>query len=107
MSYITEKYKAGEVKFQGLAVGWYFKETNEFRPLMLDAVMELYTKGYIDEDIVYATAQAREKHTEKFFKNYNPAPYADEDIYEMKFVFGDDADVVDVFSGDIIHLEDY
>ena len=107
MSFITNKYKAGDVHFQGLAVGWYFNEINEFRPLMLDAVMELYTKGYIDEDIVYATAEARDKHTEEFFASYEPAIPTAEDIYEMKAAFGDFDDVSDVFTGDIIHLAEY
>jgi len=107
MSFITNKYKAGDVKFQGLAIGWYFEETHEFRPLMLDAVMELYTKGYIDADIVYATSQAREKHTEEFFKTYEPTIPTAEDIYEMSAAFGEDAEVANVFTGDVIHLEEY
>ena len=107
MSFITEKYKAGEVHFEGLAIGWYFEETFEFRPLMIDAVMELYTKGYIDEDIVYATSQARDKHTEEFFATYEPKELTSEDVFEMKAAFGEFDDVVEVFTGDILHLAEY
>ncbi len=107
MSFITKKYKAGDVHFEGLAIGWFFEETMEFRPLMIDAVMELYTKGYIDEDIVHATSVARDKHTEEFFASYEPEPYTAEDIYEMKAAFGDDGDVTNIFTGDTIHLEEF
>ena len=107
MSFITKKYEEGEVKYKGLAIGWYFEETDEFRPLMLDAVMELYLKSYIDEDVVYATSVAREEHTEEFFRTYEPAIPTAEDIYEMKAAFGEFDDVVDVFTGDILHLAEY
>ena len=92
---------------QGLAVGWYFKETNEFRPLMMDAVMDLYLSGLIDADIVYETAKARDKYTEAFFETYEPTPYTAEDLYEMKAAFGEDEDVSDVFTGEILHLAEY
>ena len=111
MSFITEKYKAGEVHFEGLAIGWYFEETFEFRPLMIDAVMELYTKVYIDEDIVYATSQAREKHTEEvlsdYIENHSFDNYSNEDMFEMKAAFGEDAEVSNILTGETLHLAEY
>lgn len=111
MSYVVEKYKKEEVHMQGLAVGWYFEETDEFRPLMTDAVMELYLAGLIDEDIVYATAQAREAHEEEVLKDYienhSFAEYSEEDVFEMKAAFGENEDVTNVFTGEILHLAEY
>lgn len=108
MSYVVEKYKKEEVKMQGLAVGWYFEKTDEFRPLMMDAVMELYLAGLIDEDIVHATAVAREAHTEKVLGDYiQNHTYSTEDIYEMKSAFGEDAEVTNILTGETLHLEEY
>ena len=107
MSYITTKYEAGDVNFQGLAIGWYFEETHEFRPLMVDAVMELYTKGYIDEDIVYATSIARDEYNAEFLNNYEPEPLTTEELYEMHVAFGDDDPFANILNGEILYVEQY
>ena len=101
MSYIIEEYEAGEVHYKGLAVGWYSKENEEFRPLMIDSVMKLYLGGYIDADVVYYTAQAREKYTEKLFNNFKAPIPTLEYMSELDSPFEDWGDI-----GDILHMEE-
>ena len=46
MTYILDKFEAGEVHVQQGAVGWLMTD-GEFRPLMSDAVAELKDAGKI------------------------------------------------------------
>jgi hypothetical protein len=111
MSYITDKFNKGDVKFREDVVGWYFEETDEFRPLMSDATMELFLAGLIDDVVVSKTEAAREAYAEEtlsnYIQNHSFDDYTTEDIYEMKAAFGDDADVTNFLTGETIHLEDY
>ena len=108
MSFITEKYKANKLHFNGLAIGWYFEETFEFCPLSVSAVMELYVEGYIDEDIVYATSVARDKIINELFSATDgDEPFTEEDTFDMELVHGADADVSNVFTGEILQLAEF
>ena len=59
MSYITEKFTAGEVVIKDFVCGWEFAEGfdggYEHRPLMADAMKELLEAGLVTEQHVEAT----------------------------------------------------
>ena len=46
MTYMIDKYKAGEVKIVDGAAGWIMSD-GEFRPLMSDAMQELHDYGVV------------------------------------------------------------
>ena len=110
MSYITDKFEAGEVHYRGFVLGWYFESTNEFRPLMNDAMAELHEAGLANASEVEATATAHKEHTEKTLTEYfesqekfwNDPANADaqrEQLSEMRAAFGPGETVVNVFTG--------
>jgi hypothetical protein len=63
MTYITEKFTAGEVVVKDFVAGWEFAEgfdgNYEHRPLMADAMKELLEAGLVTELHVEATREAR------------------------------------------------
>ncbi len=99
MSYITDKFKAGEVKMRSKVCGWYFPNTDEFRPLMNDAMIELLEAGLVTNAHIAATMVARNAHEKQALESYakgqeefwgDPAnkEAQDEELYEMKAAFG-------------------
>jgi len=110
MSYITDKFNTGEVHIRENVCGWLFEKSNEFRPLMDDAMTTLLKAGLITSAHITATNVAREIHTEEFLARYidterefwsNPAN-ADaqrERKFEMRAAFGPGENVANVFTG--------
>jgi hypothetical protein len=110
MSYITDKFEAGEVKFQDGAAGWYFEEgfdgNPEFRPLMSDAMQELLTAGLVDQACVDATATAREAHTAWSLNIYRKAQaqrtpeQIAEERFEARAAMGAGVEMVNIITGE-------
>lgn len=100
MSYILEKFEAGEVKFQNGAAGWLM-EDGEFRPLMSDALQELYTNGLIDARCISATDRAREEYVARVVLDYAAAYKgpSDEERFEARAAFGPGVELVNVLTG--------
>ena len=69
MTYIIEKFEAGEVVVKDFVCGWEFAEgfdgNYEHRPLMADAMKELLEAGLITSEHVDATATARSINLQK------------------------------------------
>jgi len=110
MGYITDKFNQGEVHIRENVCGWYFETTDEFRPLMEDAMSELLEAGLITNRQVAATMVARNIHTEEFLTKYvdterefwsDPANTTAqrEREFEMRAAFGEGEEVVNVFTG--------
>lgn len=110
MSYMVDKFKAGEVHIrEDGACGWLF-DNGEFRPLMADAMYELVDAGLVTEFIAQCTEEARVKHTREVLAAYTKqqeefetAPeYEDarqERDFEMRAAFGPGETVVNVITG--------
>ena len=86
MSYILNKFEAGEVHVQEGAVGWLMAD-GEFRPLMSDAVKELKDAGKICATTVVRTEVARKLYTTKVLAEYTIAQKnrTAEEIREQQF----------------------
>lgn len=105
MSYAVKQWHAGAVAFEGNAVGWKMQD-GEFRPLMSDALEDLFHEGLITESVVRATNTAREYFDAKCINEYvenrakrTPEQVAEEQ-FELQAAFGPGAKVVDIFSGE-------
>jgi len=105
MSYITDKWNAGEVHFQDGAAGWLF-DSGEFRPLMDDAMRELHYEGLVDADCVEITAFARDLYTTKSIAEYRvaqsqrSAEQIAEERYEARAAMGEGVEMVNIITGE-------
>ena len=105
MTYILDRFEAGEVHVEQGAVGWLMAD-GEFRPLMSDAVAELKDAGKIDATTVTRTAIARKLYTEKTIAEYTTAQKnrTAEEIAEQRFearaAMGPGVEMVNIFTGE-------
>jgi hypothetical protein len=105
MTYILDKFEAGEVHVQEGAVGWLMSD-GEFRPLMSDAVAELKDAGKICATTVTRTAVARKLYTQKTLAEYTnaqknrTAEQIAEERWEARAAFGPGETIVNVFTGE-------
>ena len=105
MSYMIDKWNAGEVRFVDGAVGWIMKD-GEFRPLMSDAVAELHDAGYISSITVEATRIARDKYTQRTLAEYAEAQRnrSAEEIAEQRMearaAMGPGVEMVNIITGE-------
>ena len=105
MSYITDKWNAGEVHIQDGACGWLMAD-GEFRPLMNDAMQELKDAGLVDTQTVTRTAVARDIHTTAFLKEYRTAQLnrsaeqIREERWEALAAYGPGETVVNIITGE-------
>ena len=105
MSYITDKWLAGEVHIQDGACGWLMAD-GEFRPLMNDAMQELKDAGLVDTQTVTRTAVARDIHTTAFLKEYRTAQLnrsaeqIREERWEALAAYGPGETVVNIITGE-------
>jgi hypothetical protein len=110
MSYIIDKFNAGEVVVINGVHGWFFEEgfTNEpeHRPLMADAMKELLDAGLCTEADVDATADAREINDAKNIAAYieaqanRSAEQIAEERFEARAAFGAGEKVVNILTGE-------
>jgi hypothetical protein len=100
MSYVIKKFNEGEVKFRNGAAGWLMKD-GEFRPLMADAIQELYTAGLIDSSCISATETARQEYVANAFLDYASRATMPtlEERFEARNAFGPGTEVVNVITG--------
>ena len=105
MTYVLDKFEAGEVHIQNGACGWLMSD-GEFRPLMSDAMQELKDAGLVDTQTVTRTAVAREAHTKAFLEEYRVAQLnrSAEQIREERFealaAYGPGETVVNIITGE-------
>ena len=105
MSYITDKWNAGEVHIQDGACGWLMSD-GEFRPLMSDAMQELKDAGLVDTQTVTRTAVARDIHTTAFLREYRTAQLnrsaeqIREERWEALAAYGPGETVVNIITGE-------
>ena len=105
MTYILDKFEAGEVHVQEGAVGWLMSD-GEFRPLMSDAVAELKDAGLICATTVTRTAVARKLYTQKTLAEYTnaqknrTAEQIQEERWEARAAFGAGETVVNIITGE-------
>ena len=105
MSYMTDKWEAGEVHIQDGACGWLMKD-GEFRPLMSDAMQELKDAGLVDQQTVTRTAVARDIHTTAFLKEYTiaqknrSAEQIREERFEARAAMGPGVEMVNIITGE-------
>ena len=105
MSYMIDKFEAGEVHTQEGAVGWLMSD-GEFRPLMSDAVAELKDAGKIDSTTVTRTAVARKLYTERTLAEYavaqknRTAEEIAEERFEARAAMGPGVKMVNIFTGE-------
>ena len=105
MSYMIDKWNAGEVKTQDGACGWLMAD-GEFRPLMSDAMQELKDAGLVDQTTVTRTAVARDIHTKKFLEEYTiaqknrSAEQIREERWEARAAMGPGVEMVNVITGE-------
>ena len=105
MSYMINKWNAGEVRFVDGAVGWIMQD-GEFRPLMSDAVAELHDAGYISSITVEATRIARDKCTQRTLAEYAEAQRnrSAEEIAEQRMearaAMGPGVEMVNIITGE-------
>ena len=105
MTYILDKFEAGEVHVQEGACGWLMAD-GEFRPLMSDAMQELKDAGLVDATTVTRTAVARDVHTKAFLEEYKVAQLnrTAEQIREERFealaAYGPGETVVNIITGE-------
>jgi hypothetical protein len=110
MSYITEKFTAGEVVIKDFVCGWEFAEGfdggYEHRPLMADAMKELLEAGLVTEQHVEATEIARSINLQKNLGIYKqaqaertPAQVAEERM-EARAAMGPGVDMVNIVTGE-------
>ena len=103
MTYMIDKYKAGEVKFVDGAAGWIMSD-GEFRPLMSDAMQELHDYGVVSSICVEATRIARERYTQRTLAEYaeaqrnRTAEQIAEERYEARAAMGPGVDMVNIFT---------
>ena len=105
MSYIIDQWNKGNVAISGDAIGWKM-EDGEFRPLMSDALEQLFEEALIDQKIVDATNSARDAHDIESIEAYRQARASRtpeqkaEEQFELQAAFGPGAKVVDIFTGE-------
>jgi len=105
MSFIIDKWNNGEVHFHGDAIGWKM-EDGEFRPLMSDALEQLFEEALIDQKIVDATNSARIYFDQITLRTYcnkqklRTAEEIREERAEMLAAFGPGEEVVNVLTGE-------
>jgi len=105
MSYIIDQWNKGNVAISGDAIGWKM-EDGEFRPLMSDALEQLFEEALIDQKIVDATNHARDAHDIEIIEAYrksraNRTPEQKrEEQFELQAAFGPGARVVNIFTGE-------
>ena len=105
MSYIIDQWNKGEVHFHGDAIGWKMQD-GEFRPLMSDALEQLFEEALIDQKIVDATNHARDAHDIESIEAYRKAranrtpEQKREEQFELQAAFGPGAKVVNIFTGE-------
>ena len=105
MSYILDRFEAGEVHVEQGAVGWLMSD-GEFRPLMSDAVAELKDAGCIDSTTVTRTAVARKLYTERTIAEYTAAQKNRtaeqilEEQFEARAAMGPGVEMVNIFTGE-------
>ena len=105
MSYMIDKWNAGEVRYVDGAVGWIMQD-GEFRPLMSDAVAELHDAGYISSITVEATRIARDKYTQRTLAEYAEAQRnrSAEEIAEQRMearaAMGPGVEMVNIITGE-------
>jgi len=105
MTYILDKFEAGEVHVQEGAVGWLMSD-GEFRPLMSDAVAELKDAGKICATTVTRTAVARKLYTQKTLAEYTnaqknrTAEQIAEERWEARAAFGPGETIVNIITGE-------
>jgi hypothetical protein len=110
MSYIIDKFNAGEVVVKGNVYGWEFNEgfdgAYEHRPLMEDAMGELFNAGLATAKDVVETRKAREINDAKNIaayieaqKNRTPEQIAEE-RFEARAAFGAGEKVVNIITGE-------
>ena len=113
MTYITEKFTAGEVVVKDFVAGWEFAEgfdgNYEHRPLMADAMKELLEAGLVTEQHVEATREARNVNNANLQKNLGiykqaqaertPAQVAEERM-EARAAMGPGVDMVNIVTGE-------
>lgn len=105
MSYIIDQWNKGEVAIDDNVLGWKMK-SGEFRPLMSDALNELFYEGYINWGMVDDTNRARKLHEAKVLEEYREAranrtaEQKREEQFELQAAFGPGAKVVNIFTGE-------
>ena len=105
MSYMIDKWNAGEVHTKDGACGWLF-DSGEFRPLMSDAMEELESAGLVDSTTVAVTAEARDRHTQQFLAEYRTAmanrtaEQIAEERAEARAAMGPGVEMVNVVTGE-------
>ena len=105
MTYILDKFEAGEVHVQEGAVGWLMSD-GEFRPLMSDAVAELKDAGHICATTVTSTEVARKLYTQKTLAEYTvaqknrTAEQIQEERWEARAAFGPGETIVNMITGE-------
>ena len=105
MSYMIDKWNAGEVHTKDGACGWLF-DSGEFRPLMSDAMEELESAGLVDAETVAVTAEARDRHTQQFLAEYRQAmanrtaEQIAEERAEARAAMGPGVEMVNVVTGE-------
>ena len=105
MSYMIDKWNAGEVKTQDGACGWLMAD-GEFRPLMSDAMQELKDAGFVDQTTVTRTAVARDIHTTAFLKEYRTAQLnrsaeqIREERWEARAAMGPGVEMTNIVTGE-------
>jgi hypothetical protein len=113
MSYIIEKFNAGEVVVKGNVFGWEFMEGfdggYEHRPLMEDAMGELFNAGFATAKDVVETRKAREINDRRNIAAYIEAQAnrSEEQIAEERFearaAFGPGEKIVNIFTGETFY----
>ena len=107
MSFIIDQWNKGEVHFNGDAIGWKMAD-GEFRPLMSDALEELFRESLIDMRTVNATNNARIYFNQIAMQAYceKQKQRTDEEIREeraeMLAAFGPGEKVTNVITGETI-----
>ena len=105
MTYILDKFEAGEVHVQEGAVGWLMSD-GEFRPMMSDAVAELKDAGLICATTVVRTEVARKLYTQKTLAEYTAAQknrtaeQIQEERWEARAAFGPGETIVNMITGE-------
>ena len=105
MSYMTDKWEAGEVHIQDGACGWLMAD-GEFRPLMSDAMQELKDAGLVDTQTVTRTAVARDSRNTAFLAEYRTAQknrsaeQIREERFEARAAMGPGVEMVNIITGE-------
>ena len=107
MSFVINAWNAGDVHFEGDAVGWKMAD-GEFRPLMSDALEQLFEEALIDMRTVNATNNARIYFNQIAMQAYcekqkqRTAEEIREERAEMLAAFGPGEEVTNVITGETI-----